>query len=173
MKVTEKENEEHIIKQILHNKQHDTAILNKVSRERTTKEQGYKQWKSPAIWVKFRYAGKQTNFITKLLKNSNLKISCNTKILWANYWTWTRILIHTTSANVAMYQLACSDCNRKYNGQTGRPFHVRFKEHFRDYKHGNRKSKFAQNLLDNKHSISSMEDMENLQLTRKVGMMTT
>jgi hypothetical protein len=66
-----------------------------------------------------------------------------------------------------MYQLACSDCNRKYNGQTGRPFHVRFKEH------GNRKSKFAQNLLDNKHSISSMEDMENLQLTRKVGMMTT
>jgi len=29
-----------------------------------------------------------------------------------------------------VYQLTCLDCNMKYIGQTGRPFHIRFQEHF-------------------------------------------
>ena len=70
-------------------------------------------------------------------------------------------------------QLACHNCNRKYIGQTGRSIHVRFQEHFQDFKYGNRKSKFA-HLLDNKLSIGSMEDnMEILQITRKGNMMNT
>jgi len=38
-------------------------------------------------------------------------------------------------------------------------FYVRFKEHFCNYKHGDGKSKFTLQLLDNKYSISSIEDI--------------
>jgi len=41
----------------------------------------------------------------------------------------------------------------KYIGQTGRPFKVCFHEHFRDFKYGNGKSRFAQHLLENDHSM--------------------
>jgi hypothetical protein len=85
MKDTEKQNEKYIIKKILHNNKYDTAILNKVSREITKKEQEYEKGKSRTRWVKVIYFGKQTKFITKLLKNSNLKIYFKTKILKANY----------------------------------------------------------------------------------------
>jgi len=53
----------------------------------------------------------------------------------------------------------CPDCNIKYIGQTDRPFHVRFQEHFFNYKYANNKSKFTQNLLDNKHSIGPIENI--------------
>jgi hypothetical protein len=55
----------------------------------------------------------------------------------------------------------------KYIGQTGRPFHVRFNEHFRDYKYANNKSKFAKHLLDNRHSTSSMENIMDTYITSK------
>jgi len=38
----------------------------------------------------------------------------------------------------------------------GRTFKVRFQEHLRDFKYGNKKSKFAQHLLGNRHAIGPM-----------------
>jgi len=62
----------------------------------------------------------------------------------------------------------------KYTGQTGRPFKVRFHEHFQDFKYEIKKSKFAQHLLQNKHSIGPMESiMENIHITNKGRMMGT
>jgi hypothetical protein len=62
----------------------------------------------------------------------------------------------------------------KYIGQTGRPFHVHFQEHFRDFKHNNNKSKFATHLLENKHSIGHINDiMEILFTTTKGKLMDT
>ena len=58
-----------------------------------------------------------------------------------------------------MYQLTCKDCKKIYIGQTGQHFHKRFKEHFNDFKYGNGNSKFTQHLLDNKHSIGTMEEI--------------
>jgi len=46
---------------------------------------------------------------------------------------------------------------------------VRFQEHFQDFKYGNGKSKFAQHLLDNKHSIGSMKDIMEILRTTKQG----
>ena len=48
-----------------------------------------------------------------------------------------------------------------------------FQEHFRDYKYGNGKSKFAQHLLDNKHSIGPMDIVEILHIRKKGRMMST
>ena len=62
----------------------------------------------------------------------------------------------------------------KYIGQTGRHFKVRFHEHLRDFKYGNKKSKFAQQLLENKHPIGPIERiMENVHITNKGPMMGT
>ena len=60
----------------------------------------------------------------------------------------------------------------KYIGQTGRPFTVRFHEHLRDFKYGNKKYKFAQHLLENRHPIDPMESiMETVHITSKGRMM--
>jgi phosphopentomutase len=62
----------------------------------------------------------------------------------------------------------------KYVGQTGRPFRVRFQEHFRDYKYANNKSKFAAHLLENKLSIGHIDDiMDVLHITNKGHFMDT
>jgi hypothetical protein len=55
-----------------------------------------------------------------------------------------------------VYKLTCPDCNKAYIGHTGRPFAVRFREHYRDYTHAHIKSKFAHYLLDQHHSIGPM-----------------
>jgi hypothetical protein len=49
--------------------------------------------------------------------------------------------------------------SQKDIGQTWSSFEKRFQEHLRDYKDRNGKSKFAQHLLDNEHSIGPMEDV--------------
>ena len=62
----------------------------------------------------------------------------------------------------------------KYIGQTGRPFKTRFQEHLRDFKYNNRKSKFAQHLLDRQHSIDEMENiMDVIHITNEGRMMDT
>jgi hypothetical protein len=33
-----------------------------------------------------------------------------------------------------VYQLKCTECEKRYVGQTEKPFHLRFKEHSRVYK---------------------------------------
>ena len=54
----------------------------------------------------------------------------------------------------------------------GRPFKVTFQEHVWDFKYNNNRSKFAQNLIDNKHAIGKMEDiMEVVHVTKKGKMM--
>jgi len=62
----------------------------------------------------------------------------------------------------------------RYIGQTGRLFRVRFQEHFRDFKYGKNKSKFAMHLLENKHSIGHIENiMKVLYITNKCHLMDT
>jgi hypothetical protein len=60
------------------------------------------------------------------------------------------------------------------HGQRGRPFVTRFQEHLRDYIYANNRSKFAQNLLENKHAIGTMEIiMDTIHITSKVKMINT
>jgi hypothetical protein len=76
--------------------------------------------------------------------------------------------------NNGKYQLTCPTCNMKYTGQIGRLFRIRFQEHFRDFKCGSGKSRFAAHLLENKHSIGPMDNiMETLHTTGKGRMMDT
>jgi len=68
-----------------------------------------------------------------------------------------------------VYQPTCSECKMKYIGQTGRPCKVRFQEHLRDFKYNNKRSEFAQQIIDNKHTIGKMEDIMEVVHVIKVG----
>ena len=73
-----------------------------------------------------------------------------------------------------IYKITCLTCNMKYTGETGRPFMISFQEHFRDYMYGNRKSRFVQHLMYNRHSIGFFRDiMDVVHITRKGRMLDT
>ena len=40
-----------------------------------------------------------------------------------------------------------------YTGQTGRPFHVRFREYYSDFKYANNRSTFAQYIINESYSF--------------------
>jgi hypothetical protein len=46
-----------------------------------------------------------------------------------------------------------------YVGQSGRPFHIRFREHYRDYKYANNKSKFAQHVIEEGHAFGPIDNI--------------
>jgi hypothetical protein len=83
-------------------------------------------------WVTFTYIGSQTRTITKLFKNTDLRIA---------YRTNNRIQNYLQSKNrdpdkynhSGIYELKCNNCQLKYIGQTGRNFRTRYREHIMPY----------------------------------------
>jgi hypothetical protein len=57
----------------------------------------------------------------------------------------------------------------RYVGQTERSCRTRYKEHYRDYKNNNKTSKYAQYLLEDGHSISSINDTMGILYTVRKG----
>jgi len=167
------EQEYNIIRQITYNNKYDPTTLNNINKTKLTEKQNKTDTHK---WAKFTYTGKETKFITKLFKNSPVKISYTTNN------TISRILnrkpahtkAHKQLETSTVYRLTCPDCNMKYVGQTGRSFRIRRQEHCRDFKYNNNKSKFAMHLLENHHSIGHMDDiMEILYITNKGRLMDT
>jgi hypothetical protein len=160
--------ENNTIIQLLTSNKYDASILKTMNNRKVkTKCEGERKW------VKFTQVGKETRIITILFKNNKVNVSFTTN-------TIGKILAsqHQRTANeydkCGVYQLTCPTCNMKYVGQIGRPFKFRFREHLRDFKYGNRKSKFATHLLDNGHSIDPINNvMETLHITDKGRMMDT
>jgi hypothetical protein len=100
--------------------------------------------------------GKETRFITKIFKTFNIKIAFTTDNTIEKLLTTKQKQERNKCEKSGIYQLTCPTCDKKYICQTGRPFKTRFQEHLRDFKYNNRKSKFAQHLLDEKHSMDKM-----------------
>jgi hypothetical protein len=73
-----------------------------------------------------------------------------------------------------VYQFTFPTCLKKYIGQTGRPFQICFREHHRDDKYANNKSKFAQHVLEEGHSFGPINEiMDTLHVARKGRMLDT
>jgi hypothetical protein len=141
MNETKKRTEKWHNKADTNNNKYDTTILNKINW--TNDEQEHNEGR----WAKFMYVGRQTKCITKLFKNSNLKVSLKTKNTIGTLLTQDKNINPNKFNKCGVYQLTCHDCNRKNIGQTDRSFHVRIQEHFWDFKYCNGKCKFAQYLL--------------------------
>jgi hypothetical protein len=97
-------------------------------------------------WVKFTYTGRETRLVTKLFRSTQVKVAYTTNNNLEKLLRYNVTGATNKYDKSGIYQLSCPTCDRKYIGQTGRPFHVRFREHQHDYKYMSRKSKFAQHL---------------------------
>ena len=117
---------------------------------------------------------KETKFITKLFKNSSVNVSYTARNTIGRLLSQHSTPIQNEFDGSGVYQLTCPDCEMKYVGQTGRFSHIRFSEHFRDFKYANRKSRFSQHLLESNHSFGPIDSiMKILHSTNKGKQMDT
>ena len=173
---TDAQKEKDTIQQILMNNKYDPNLIqnNKNKRRDENKVNNQKPDTEGKKWAKFTHIGKETRFITKIFKKSNIKIALTTNNNIEKLLTLKQDKTTSKYDKAGVYQLKCPTCEMKYIGQTGRPFKTRFQEHLRDFKYNNRKSKFAQHLLDTQHSMDEMENtMDVIHITNKGRMMNT
>ena len=70
---------------------------------------------------------------------------------------------HKNSDKGVIYQIPCVDCDHVYIGETGRPFHVRLKEHQRAVTQGDRRNANAVHHMNTGHTI----DWNNAKILRR------
>jgi hypothetical protein len=94
------------------------------SLHRFNKDKVQKQGNRRRKWAKFTYIGKETRFITKLFRDTAVKIAFMTN----NTIEKCLAIKQETPQNIhdrsGVYQLTCPECKMKYTGQTERPFRV-------------------------------------------------
>ena len=103
-------------------------------------------------WVIFTYVGKETSYITNVLRRIDLKIAFRTNNTVGN------LLSHTNPAPdkfslSGVYKLTCPDCNKAYVGQTGRPFTTRYNKHKVAFRNNSHSSSFAKHLYEEAQSF--------------------
>jgi len=73
----QKQKETDIVKQIIHNNKYDTLLLNRFGKN-TKQRQRHEQKNQNQRWVKFTYIRRETRYITKLFRNTSLKVAYTT-----------------------------------------------------------------------------------------------
>jgi hypothetical protein len=142
---------------------YDTPI-----RETTCYNKKQKTSVEKAQWARFTYVGRETRAITKAFKKTTIKVTYSTNSTLRKLLTKNHNTHRNKYEKSGVYQITCPTCNTKYTGQIGRSFNTRFQEHFRDFKHGNGKSKFAQHVLGNGHAFGPIEEiMDTVHFTNK------
>ena len=137
-------------KHIIRNNGYNPIQLHNITTTTNTKthSQHESQTTQKTKWVTFTYVGPQTKYITKLFKNTNLKIGYKTNNTIQKPLTQTNTSASDKFDNCRIYQLTCLDCNKQYVGQTGRSFRTRYREHLRDFKYNSGNSKYEQHLIE-------------------------
>jgi hypothetical protein len=89
------------------------SILNKIRNKRGKQEQDNRK-----KWAEFKYVERETRYVTKLFKNTDVKVT--------RYKQQSRKTFSLKTDQKSdkydwsgLYQLECPTCNKKYIGQTG------------------------------------------------------
>jgi hypothetical protein len=168
--LTDKEylHEQNIIHNILFN--NGFAITDRKMERRQLQVQRTQPITQPITqkkWCTFTYVGRETAYITKLFRHTNLKIAYRT----VN--TLQKHLLHNTTqqdkySKSGIYKLTCPDCSKVYVGQTGRNFYTRYDEHKRAFRYNTSQSKYAKHAIEQGHRFGNLENiMEILQFQKK------
>jgi hypothetical protein len=145
----------HYSKQEMHLKQRRTP-----NREETQKPR----------WATFTYYGSEIRTITKLFKNTNVKIAYKTINTIENHLKPRLQVTDIYEYNQSgVYQLKCKDCPLKYIGKTGRTFKTRYNEHIYAIKTNRRNSKYAEHILDTGHTHGTINETLDILHTKKKG----
>ena len=145
--------EENTIHNILHN--NSFPIL----PQKTIPKNPPHPQRNPATqsWAVFTYTGKETTYITKLFRHTNIKIA---------YRTNNNLLRHLTPnpqpldplTRSGVYRLSCPDCSKAYIGQTGRDFRTRYNEHKRALQYNPHTSKYALHAATQQHTFGNIQE---------------
>ena len=100
--------------------------------------------------------GRETRQITKFFRNTQVEVFYPTNNRLGKLLQYDTSETKNKYDSSGIYQLRCPSCDKKYIGQTGRPFHIRFREHQHDYRYMCKKSKFAHHLLGEGHDFGPM-----------------
>jgi len=123
-------------------------------------------------WCTFTYIGKETTYITKIFKHSNIKITYRTNnTLQKHLTTSSQNLDKFTQSGI--YKLTCPDCGKSYVGQTGRDFYTRYNEHKRSFRYNNHNSKYAQHLIEHGHTFVSIHNIMHVLQVQKKNVLTS
>jgi hypothetical protein len=141
------------VKQIIHNNKYDTSILNRNRSNGKNRNRSTEKRNGPSLRM-----WKRNKVHQKLFKNTNVKVVYTTKNNLSKLLAVQAQKTNKYDGN-GIYQLEYPTCNKKYTGQTGRPFRVRFREHNNAHKYANNRSKFAQHVIDEGHSFGPMNDI--------------
>jgi hypothetical protein len=125
------------------------------NRKQHTKEDNNQIQKK---WASFTYVGRETKFITKLLKDFNVNIAYHTRKTISSLLNPHK-LRNNKHEECGIYELKCKTCPGTYIGQTGHNFKTRFKEHIQDIRNNRSKTGFSQHILTTGHAYDNMENM--------------
>ena len=108
-------------------------------------------------WATVTYIGKETTYITNLLKNTELKIAMRTNNSIQNILMNNKQLTNNTDKYTysGVYKLSCPKCSKAYVGQTERNFLTRFNEHNATFRTNNQNSNYAKHLTEHTHTSSA------------------
>ena len=158
------------MKQTVSSNKFDTSILNRFNGEKTKRGKDSRKRR----WAKFTYCGKETSLVKKLFKNTNVKVAYMTKNSLRKFLKPQNIPKPDKYEKNGVYQLECLTCHKIYTGQTGRPFHVRYREHYNDFKYANKGSTFAQHIINDRHPFGPLNEIMNvIHFERKGKMLDT
>jgi hypothetical protein len=105
----------------------------------------------------FTFFGSETRTITKLFKNRDIVISYRTKNNIKHALKTKENKEENKYSQSGIYQLQCNECPKRYIGQIGRTFEIRYREHVRDIKNDEHNSKYAQHILDTTHEYGQIQ----------------
>jgi hypothetical protein len=109
--------EEHTIAHLLH--QNNYPPIPPPPREHKSQHRPTSNTKPTQKWAKFTYSGKETRFITKILKKAGLHIAFSARQTIAKLLTYKTDHLNDKYEGSGVYQLTCIDCQKHYVGQTG------------------------------------------------------
>ena len=146
--------EENIIHNILHNNSYPLLPHKHNNTHSSQSQNSQKKQK----WITFTYIGKETTYIIKICKHSNLKIAYRTNNTLQNHLTRS---IHNQDkfTRSGVYILTCPDCGKVYVGQTGQDFYTRYNEHKRSFLYNSHNSKYAQYLVEHMHTFWNIHNV--------------
>jgi hypothetical protein len=125
-------------------------------------------------WAKFTYSGKETRFVTKILKKACLSIAFTTRQTIVKLLAYKTDRLSDKYEGSGVYQPACLDCQKCYVGQTAVRSEIASRNIRRITRTGNHGSNFAKHLLDCQHTGRPVEDsMSILYVSNKGRMLNT
>jgi len=119
-------------------------------------------------WATFTYIGRQTTYITKIFKHSDIKIAYHMNNTIHNHLTYDNHN-HNKFSSTGIYKQTCPDCNKAYIGKKGRNFTKRYNEHKRTFQNYSHTSRFAQHLNEHSHSFGSIDNIMQILHHQKKG----